>query len=127
MEGLFGEEYFSRFCSALEQKTWIVFYNKIRSKTPFITSDNPVLFLDSKGKVTKINKIGIAYDNAVIFYPISPTILIGIYSPASYFGVMQRYDCRKLIIDDEKFILKVNTKLMLQSYIHTFFPRATFY
>ena len=126
LEGLFGEERFSRFCNALEQKMWIVFYNGIRSQMPFVTSDNPVLFLDTKGKITKINKIGIANDDAVIFYPISPAILIGIYSPTSYFGAMQQYDCRKLIIDDEKFILKVNTELISQSHIHSFFPEPLF-
>ena len=126
LEGVFSEERFLRFCNVLEQKVWVAFYNNIRPTMPFVTSDNPVVFSDFKGNNSKINKIGLVNDKTVILYPISPSILIGIYSPNIYFGRLQQFDGRRLNIDDMKFIIKVNTEIVSQSYIHSFLPEPLF-
>lgn len=126
LEGVFGKERFLRFCQVLEQKAWIAFYNNIRQQMPFVTSDNPVLFSDIKGTATQITKLGLMSDRMVILFPITPSILIGIYSPNIYFGKFKDYDGKRLNIDDEKFIMKVNTEIITQSYIHSFLPEPLF-
>lgn len=126
LEGMFNEKRFARFCRVLQNKVWIVFVNGLRLQMPFITSDNPVLFSDIKGKSTKMPRIGIANDKTVILYPVTPSILIGLYSKEAFWGEIQKFDGCKLIIDDMKFITKVNVEIMAQSYIHSFLPEPLF-
>ena len=126
LEGMFGKERFLRFCKVLEEKVWIAFYNDIRHQMPFVTSDNPVLFSDIKGAPTQITKLGLISDRMVILFPITPSILIGLYSPNIYFGRFKDYDGKRLNINDEKFIMKVNTEIISQSFIHSFLPEPLF-
>ena len=95
---------------------------------PFITSDNPVLFADfqDQGRQGKMTNLGIANDKTVVLYPLTPTILIGIYAPNAFFGFIQKFDCRKIAVDEMKFITKINMEILVQSKIHSFFPEPLF-
>ncbi len=123
---VFDEDRFNRFCSVLTQKVWCVFYNGIRDVMPFITSDNPVVITDMKGREETMTSIGLANDRTVILYPLTPSILIGIYSADVFFGELPKYDGHRMTIDDVKFITNVNLMLMRQSYIHSFLPEPLF-
>lgn len=125
-DSVFNKEHFCKYCDILEKKTWIAYFNDIRYKLPFITSDNPVLFCNHKGIATKIDKIGLISDELVIFYPLTPSILIGIYSPDAYLGLLKHHDGRCFNINEIKFIININLKIMSQSYKHSFLPKPLF-
>ena len=126
LSSVFDANRFQRFCNVLTQKVWCIYYNRIRNTMPFITSDNPVVITDIKGREETMTSIGIANDRTVILYPITPSILIGIYSPAIFFGQLEKFDGYRTTIDDMKFITNVNMMLMRQSYIHSFLPEPLF-
>lgn len=126
LNSVFDEKRFQRFCNVLRQKTWCVFYNGIRDVMPFITSDNPVVITDMKGREETMTSIGLANGKAVILYPLTPSILIGIYSCDLFFGELEKFDGHRMTIDDMKFITNVNMMLMRQSYIHSFLPEPLF-
>ena len=126
LSSVLNKEHFHKYCNKLEQKTWIVYFNNIRNKLPYVTSDNPVLFCNHKGIPTKIDNIGLASDELVIFYPLTPSILIGIYSPDAYLGLLKQYDGNRFNINEEKFIININLKIMSQSYKHSFLPKPLF-
>lgn len=126
LDGMFSKKYFEKFCNVLKDKTWVAYYNCYRSSTPFVTSDNPVLCSNTKGEVMPIRSIGLANDETVIFYPLSPSILIAIYSPNIYFGELRKYDGLKLLLDEEKFIMKIDEKIISQSRTHSFIPEPLF-
>lgn len=126
LNSVFDEKRFQRFCSVLRQKTWCVFYNGIRDVMPFITSDNPVVITDMKGREETMTSIGLANGKTVILYPLTPSILIGIYSAELFFGELEKFDGQRITIDDIKFITNVNLMLMRQSYVHSFLPEPLF-
>ena len=126
LNGVFDENRFQRFCTVLSHKSWCVFYNGIRDVMPFITCDNPVVITDMKGREETMTSIGLANTKAVILYPLTPSILIGIYSSDLFFGEMEKFDGQRIIIDDMKFIINVNMMLMRQSHIHSFLPEPLF-
>lgn len=128
LEGIFDESKFDRYCAILHHKTWIVYYNSIRKVMPFITGDNPVLFADLQDQEHqgKMTSLGIANDKTVVLYPLTPAILIGIYAPNAFWGFIQNLDCRKIAVDEMKFITNINIEIMVQSKIHSFLPEPLF-
>ena len=126
LSGVFKKEFFGEYCKVLESKVWIVFYNNIRNKMPFVTSDNPVLFSTVGGKASKITKLGLANSKTVIFFPLTPSIMIGIYSPDILFGLVKQYDGKRINIDEERFIIDINAKIIAQSNLHSFLPEPLF-
>lgn len=126
LNSVFDEKRFRRFCNALRRRVWCIFYNGIRDVMPFITSDNPVVITDMKGREETMTSIGLANTKTVILYPLTPSILIGIYSSNLFFGELEKLDGHRMTIDDMKFIINVNLMLMRQSYIHSFLPEPLF-
>lgn len=126
LTAVFKEERFFKYCDIIKQKDWLIFYNDIRNKMPYVTGDNPVVFTTLKAAFEKMTTTGLANDDTVILYPLTPSILIGIYSPLVYFGGLHRYNGRRLHIDDMKFIAKINCLIAQQSYVHTFLPEPLF-
>lgn len=122
LEAMFDEPRFNNFCEILKQKTWVVYYNAIAKNFPFVTSDNPVIYAELGSKKSELIKIGLLSDQLVVLFPITPQLLIGIYSPELYFGIIGRYDSRAISIDDAAFITKINTLIINQSYVHSFLP-----
>lgn len=126
LSGVFSEERFQRFCDVLHKKAWFVFYNGIRNVMPFITSDNPVVIADTKGGAGKVTNIGLESERAVILYPLTPSILIGIYSNGFLLGRAHEFENIRTTIDEMKFITNVNYLIMRQSHIHSFIPEPLF-
>lgn len=120
-EGVFGKERFLRFCRALEDKTWVVYFNKMRDDIPFITSDNPVVFTDLSWNSGAMTNLGIA-NKTVIIFPISPAILISLY-PNNFIEMCNN---RREYVDDVKFICNINKLIMSRSYIQSFLPEPLF-
>ena len=126
LEAMFDKSRFSRFCEILKQKTWVVYYNTIADEIPYVTSDNPVMYAEFGSRKDGLIKIGLLSERLVVLFPITPRLLIGIYSPELYFGMLSRYDSKVICIDDAKFVIKLNVSIINQSYVHSFLPNPLY-
>lgn len=123
----FLPENFERYCRILQEGVWILYINMQRDTTPFITSDNPVLVEGVGRKDAGMFRIGLANPSTCIFYPLSPRIAVAIYSRQGFLGVAaDEYDGRKVVLDDLKYIINRNLKIMEQAYHHSFIPQPLY-
>ena len=99
---------------SINRKTWIIYKSKYDNA--FVTSDNPVLLYDIKTEKTGLFKAGLGYDSTVLCYPISPKLMISIYSNNMMFG--QIFEMRNRICflydNDKSFIDKMNALQLKQ-------------
>lgn len=93
-------ERITKFASLMYSKTWL-FYQLDETKE-FITSDNPVMFLNARTLEVTPFKNGLLDDDTVISFPISAKILLVMYSGNKYFGVMNSWDCQKYRLSGNK-------------------------
>ena len=126
LEAMFDQSRFSKFCEILKQKIWIVYYNAIADEFPYVTCDNPVMYAELGSQKDGLIKIGLLSERLVVLFPITPRLLIGIYSPELYFGMLSRYDSKVVCLDDAKFIAKLNASIINQSYVHSFLPNPIY-
>ena len=118
---------FDRYCDVLQAGVWVVYVNMHRDTMPFLTSDNPVLVEEVGSKNTGLFRNGLANPVTCIFYPISPSIAVAIYSRRGIMGlVADEYDGRKVLLDDLKYIMSRNVKIMAQAYRHSFIPQPLY-
>lgn len=123
----FAPENFERYCGILQDGVWLVYVNTHRSRMPFLTSDNPVLVEGVGKKETGLFQNGLANPATCIFYPLSPGIAVAIYSRGGILGlVADEYDGRKIMLDELKYIMDKNIKLIAQAYHHSFIPQPLF-
>lgn len=123
----FEPAYFDRYCDVLQAGVWVVYVNTRRDTMPFLTSDNPVLVERVGSKDTGMFCNGLANPATCIFYPISPSIAVTIYSRRGIMGlVADEYDGRKVLLDDLKYIMSRNVKIMAQAYRHSFIPQPLY-
>ena len=123
----FESAYFDRYCDVLQAGVWVVYVNTRRDTMPFLTSDNPVLVERVGSKDTGMFRNGLANPATCIFYPISPSIAVAIYSRRGIMGlVADEYDGRKVLLDDLKYIMSRNVKIMAQAYRHSFIPQPLY-
>lgn len=123
----FEPAYFDRYCNVLQAGVWVVYVNTRRDTMPFLTSDNPVLVERVGSKDTGMFRNGLANPATCIFYPISPSIAVAIYSRRGIMGlVADEYDGRKVLLDDLKYIMSRNVKIMAQAYRHSFIPQPLY-
>lgn len=115
---------FDRYCDVLQAGVWVVYVNSRRDTMTFLTSDNPVLVEGIGRKETGLFQNGLANPSTCIFYPLSPRIAVAIYSREGILGlVADEYDGRKIMLDEPKYILDKNIKIMAQAYHHSFIPQ----
>ncbi|BBF42812.1 hypothetical protein lbkm_1497 [Lachnospiraceae bacterium KM106-2] len=100
MDVVLNPEGLNRYINVLMNKRFILF--KINGKEEFITSDNPVMFLNVITLNVKPFNNGIRDNKTAIFFPINPKLLLGIYDKSLWFDKLRRYDNRLAIIDDCK-------------------------
>ena len=123
----FEPAYFDRYCDVLQAGVWVVYVNTRRDTMPFLTRDNPVLVERVGSKDTGMFRNGLANPATCIFYPISPSIAVAIYSRRGIMGlVADEYDGRKVLLDDLKYIMSRNVKIMAQAYRHSFIPQPLY-
>ena len=123
----FAPENFKRYCEVLQAGVWMVYVNMRRDIMPFLTSDNPVLVEGAGGKNTGLFRNGLANPATCIFYPLSPKIAVAISSKRGIMGsVADKYDGKKFLLDDLKYITNKNTQIMTQAYHHSFIPKPLF-
>lgn len=100
-----------------------VLYRIRNSSLEFITSDNPVMFVDGTTKDATPFSNGLRSPNTIAYYPISPKLLLGAMHPNIAFGVLSRSDCRIFDLDtrrDANFISTINRKQIEQCFRQAF-------
>ncbi len=118
---------FERYCNVLQAGIWVVYVNMHRDIMPFMTSDNPVLVECVGSKDTGMFRNGLANPSSCIFYPLSPGIAVAIYSRKGVMGsVADDYDGRKILLDEVKYIISRNVKIMDQAHQHSFIPQPLY-
>ena len=118
---------FGRYCEMLQAGVWVVYVNMHRDTMPFLTSDNPVLVEGVGSKNTGLFRNGLANPATCIFYPISPSIAVAIYSRRGIMGlVADEYDGRKVLLDELKYISSRNVQIMARAYRHSFIPQPLY-
>ena len=123
----FAPENFERYCEVLQDGVWVVYVNMHRDTMPFLTSDNPVLVEGIVGKDTGLFRNGLANPATCIFYPLSPEIAVAIYSRQEIPGfVSDKYDGRKVLLDELQYIMSKNMKIMVQAHHHSFIPQPLY-
>ena len=123
----FAPENFDRYCDLMQDRIWVVYINVQRVYMPFATSDNPVLVEGIGRKEIGLFHNGLANPVTCIFYPISPAIAVASYSKYGIMGMAaDKLDGRKLLLDDMKYIMDKNIKIMEQAYHHSFIPQPLF-
>lgn len=118
---------FDRYCDVLQAGVWVAYVNMHRDTMPFLTSDNPVLVEGVGSKETGMFRNGLANPATCIFYPLNPGIAVAIYSRKGIMGlVADEYDRRKILLDEVKYIMSRNVKIMAQAHCHSFIPQPLY-
>lgn len=126
LENMFKETFYEECIRILLNRTWLIFYNTRADIMPFVTSDNPVLCINAKTKETGILHNGIGSNSVIIYYPVSPHILIGLFPSSFFWGKETEFDSKRYYIDEIKFLSKLNEDIIKQSYQHSFLPKELF-
>ena len=98
---------------------------RINGNAMFITSDNPVMFVDSITHNARPFTNGMTEPRTLIYYPISPKLMLCLYHPQFYFHALSVMDNRLRILDAKKessFIQSCNRMQQQQCYDYTFAP-----
>lgn len=113
----FRQDSIEKYINILLGRSFVIY--RIMGEAEFITSDNPVMFMNSISLEVKPFSNGLSDDSTVIFFPISPKILVALYSSNYLFGGVSNYDGMILFIDslkDKSFIKNHNVKQFEQSF-----------
>lgn len=123
----FAPDNFEHYCGILQKSIWVMYVNAHRDTTPFLTSDNPVLVEGVGSKKIGLFHNGLANPTTCIFFPLNPAIAVSIYSNQGFLGVVaNEYDRKKVLLDDMKYIVSKNIKIMGQAYRHSFIPQPLY-
>ena len=112
-------EYYSE---VLLSRIWCVFYNS--TDIPFMTSDNPVVLCElGKGKPIYEN-YGIANVDTTIYYPLSPKIMLQLFSDKLILGDKESFKPKIRVLGERErdFILQCNKRQFEHCYRETFVP-----
>lgn len=119
----FSPERFNKYCSILQNGIWCAYYNADSKHMPFFTSDNPVLVENLISGEIGLYINGLASPSTCIFFPLSPSIAIAVYSTQGIIGsIQEEIDGRKILINEPKYVIEKNYRLMHQAYQHFFIP-----
>ena len=97
MQTVFNNERIIKFSNFLTQYSF-VFY-RVKGDIPFVTSDNPVMFVNSiTGNAVPFAN-GLIKNSTIVYFPISPRLLLGAFHPEFAFGTLNSRDCSLKILD----------------------------
>lgn len=111
----FDKERMNQYANMLLIRSFVLY--KIIGEAEFVTSDNPVMFLDADThRVTPFTN-GLLTPTTIVYYPLSPKLLIKAYHPDYYLGAFNHMDGKIYLLDAEKnkaFIDYTNAKQLEQ-------------
>lgn len=99
-----------------------IFY-RIQGGMEFITSDNPVMLVDSIGGNARPFANGLQRISTSVYYPLSPKLLLCVLHPEFTLGIFSGKDCCLVDLDSNKevrFISTINRKQIEQCSQHAF-------
>lgn len=109
IEVTLNKELINKMINILYDKIFLLM--KISGNEEFVTSDNPVMLLNSLTSDVTPFKNGISQNSTIIYYPLTSKILLGIFDSDSIFKYVQENDCSLIKLkNDSNFISKVNKK-----------------
>ena len=101
LETISAGDYLNKFIDVLKEGVFLLYYNE--TELPFYTSDNPVVLYNYMTKSLKYIDNGIANSSTIIYYPLSPKVMLRV--------VPKGYKLLGLdIIDGSVYVLKTNVK-----------------
>ena len=121
MQTIFREESIRLYLDILVQRTFILY--KITGENSFVTSDNPVMLIDSTTHDATPFRNGMMNTSTLIYYPLSPKLLLGAYHPDMFLGALNERDCCIELLDgtkEQRFILTQNRKQKSQCYNYVY-------
>jgi hypothetical protein len=121
MDVTLDSERIAKYAGILCNRDILVY--RIQGNMEFITSDNPVMFINSITKNARPFTNGLIKPTTIVYYPISPKLLLSAVHPSAYFGVLSNQDCQLIDLDACKeigFITSINKKQICQCYQHAF-------
>lgn len=110
-----------RYAEILNGRNFI-FY-RIQGDMEFITSDNPVMFINNRTGDARPLANGLRYTSTDVYYPISPKLLLCTIHSGAFFGALSNSDCCLIDLDirrEAKFISTINRKQIEQCSRHAF-------
>lgn len=121
MDVTLHEEKIKKFSTAIYNHDFI-FY-RIQGNAEFVTSDHPVMFINSiTGNCIPFSN-GLLKSSTVIFYPISPKLLLCVTHPGFFFVGLSKKDCCLIDLNanaESRFIRTINRKQIEQCSQHAF-------
>lgn len=95
-----------------------VFY-RILGDAEFISSDNPVMFINNTTGNAKMYSNGLLQASTDVYYPISPKLMLFASHPSSRLGTLSKFDCKLFDLDASnkiQFISNINRKQIEQCF-----------
>ena len=126
MEATLNIEKLEKYVDIILQRVLVLF--KVVGDMEFVTSDNPVMFVDSSSLDATPFKNGLLHHSTVIFFPVSPKMVIAAYNPNLYWGTLTDLDGNIIILDSKKelkFIEMLNTKQFEQCFDQVYARRVS--
>lgn len=111
MQAILSEDRIKKYTDILMNRNF-VFY-KIYGSGEFVTSDNTVMFVNAKTLEAKPFANGLLFSSTVIYYPLSPKLLLVAYHPAFMMNSFEELDCKLVNLDYniERNFLTTNNRL----------------
>lgn len=117
IECSFDPKRIDQYASILFQRIFIVY--KIIGELEFVTSDNPVMVINSVSYDPTPFSNGLLQVPTTVYYPISPKVLVASYHPLALFGRFSKEDGKLKFLDsdrEQRFIRTLNRKQYEQCY-----------
>lgn len=92
----------------LKNRTWILYKNINYKDHPFITSDNPVFYVNADNKEVGFGVNGIGRKDTIIGLSISPEFLLVLYPKYSWYIFIQELSDNLIYLDDIEFVERIN-------------------
>lgn len=114
-------ERIEKYVEFLVDRIFILY--RIQGNAEFISSDNPVMFINNKTGNARMFSNGLLRPNTDIYYPLSPKLLLYASHPYYLLGSLSKYD--GCIIDlnagrETRFIATINKKQVEQCFRQAF-------
>ena len=117
MEITLNEKRIKMYTQILIQRSFVVY--KIAGDKDFVTSDNPVMLIDSSTLDATPFRNGVAQRSTVVLYPLSPKVVIAAYHPEYFMGGLVDYDGKYVLLNSNinfRFIENHNKKQFEQCF-----------
>lgn len=108
MEITFNDKLINNIMEVLSERHFVIY--RIIGTKEFITSDNPVMYIDADSLDTTPFRHGLLQRTTVVYFPLSSKLLLVAYHPEFYFGGLKNFDGCVIFIESEKENLFIDTQ-----------------